>query len=305
MAMMLEQIREGEAPAELAGAYRDIRHCLRTSFVPLFFRTLAPHRGLLRAVWQQLRPNVITRAFEEEASDMRAALATSAVNLGTRLIEPVLASAGVDVDELDELREQVNLFHYTDPKTLLCLRAMRLVAEGGVVGGRHELRRSLLESIPTDAAADVPELILTSEEPGGVIGEVLHEIMRVMALPVAEVDLRAFAHWPEFIEPAWEEVGPIFQHRNMNATLIDLQERATRLVDFLPHRIDASKELLGQTPEALATVARVTSAIEGPMLRLALFVAALKVALDGPQEALDSPYPVEWEEPSVDQLEIT
>ena len=304
MATVLEQIREGAVPAELAGTYRDIRHCLRTSYVPLTFRTLAPHRGVLRATWQQLKPNVVTRAFEELSSDMRAALAKAPTDMGTRLIEPVLASNGVDVDELDEVREQINLFHYTEPKVVLCLAALAQLPNGPV-GARHQIRRSLLESIPTEAAADVPELILAPEEPGGVLGEELHEIMRTLGLPVAEIDLRAMAHWPEFFEPAWDEVGPIFQHREIASTMSGLQERARRLVEFIPHRMDATQGLLGEAPEAMASIGRATSALLEPTLRLSLFIAALKVALDGPQEALDSPYPVEWDEPAIDELEVT
>jgi hypothetical protein len=304
MATTLHQVREGEAPAELAGVYRDIRHCLRTSFVPLLFRSLAPHRGVLRTVWRVLRPNVITRAFEEATNDMRAALATSAVDLGTRLIEPVLASAGVDVDEIEEVREQVDLFHYTDPKTLLCVAILSRLAEGGRVGGQP-LRASLLESIPTDPAPDAPQLLLAPEEPGGVVGEVFDEIKHVIGLPVATDDLQALGHWPEFLEPAWDSISPMFQHKALQRTMIMLMEQSEQLVQLLPFRLDPAKELFAGTPEMMADVTHVANILRTPLLRLALFAAALKVSLDGPQEARDSPYPVEWDEPSIDQVELT
>ena len=67
----------GRGSCGLAGVYRDIRHCLRTTYVPLPFRVLAAHRGALRPLGQ-LRPNVMTRAFEEYAGDLRLSLARAA-----------------------------------------------------------------------------------------------------------------------------------------------------------------------------------------------------------------------------------
>lgn len=301
---MIELVREGEAPAEIAGLYRDIRHCLRTTYVPLPFRVLAAHRGVLRAVWEQLRPNVITRAFEESASDLRGALARASVGLGTRLIEPVLSSAGIDVDELDEVREQVDLFHYTDPKILLCLAAFHELTESSLLGG-HRLRAGLTAPIPTEPDPSLPGLLLAPEEPGGVVGEIFHAVMMLTGLPVATVDLRALAHWPDFLQVAWDELAPVLQHRGLSTAMQELHQQSSNLVQLFPHVIDLGSGLLGDTPNAAASLARVVTAVGDPSFRLAIFVSALKVALDGPQEALDTPYGLEWNESPIDELEMT
>jgi len=196
----------------------------------------------------------------------------------------------------------VDLFHYTDPKVLLCVTVLQRLAEGPV-GGRHKLRPSLLESIPTDPAPDVPQLLLAPEEPGGVVGEVFHEIMHAIGLPAATTDLQALGHWPEFLEPSWEALNPMFQHKAYARASAALHDQASRLVDLLPHKIDPS--VFAANPQVMADMARIVGTLHEPWLRLSLFVAALKVSLDGPQEGLDSPYPVEWEEPPVDQLELS
>lgn len=295
----LDQIREGAAPAELAGSYRDIRQALRLTYVPLLFRALAPHRGVLKTCWHHIRPNVTTFAFEEAADWLRARFATAAVELGTPLIEPVLASVGFDVDETDELREQVDLFHYADPKSLLCLSVMDAMVNGSALGRRpvaEELRRSL----PLGPPADVPSVLLLPEEPGGVVGELFHEIRSTLHLPASEIDLRALGHWPEFLQAAWREVGaPLFRHqhaeRSLEALVLDSQRAALSLPFPLEPVADS---------QAMVAAQRVLETLRLPLIRLALFTSALKVSLDGAQEALDSPFPVEWEATPVDQLEL-
>jgi hypothetical protein len=301
----LEQIREGAAPAEVAGLYRDIRQQLRLTFVPLLFRALAPHRGVLRACWQQLRPNVTTRAFEFLSDELRARLATAAVELGTPLIEPVLASAGLDVDELDDLREQVDLFHYADAKVLLSAGALEALVLGTAVGG-HRLRAEALRRLPEGAPADAPELMLMPEEPGGVEGELFHEINATLGLPVAEIDLRALGHWPELVEVGWREVGgPLFSHRALGAAAEHLHDEVRKAAQRLPFAISPDASPFSDHPDLIAPAARVVAALQRPLLNNALFTAALKVSLDGAQEALDSPYPVEWPEVTIDQVDVT
>jgi hypothetical protein len=304
MTPMLDQIREGEAPAAVAGIYRDIRQELRSTYVPLFFRVLAVHRGCLRAVWDQLRPNVATQAFEALSDELRARLAVAAVDLGTPLIEPVLTGSGFDVDDLDDLREQVDLFHYVDPKTLLCVGAVEGLAEGVRVGG-SPVPRELLRPIPPGAPVDVPDLALLPEEPGGVMGELLHIITHTLGLPSTEIDLRALGHWPAFVDVAWREVGsPLFRHPSLPATLDRLQSTVRHLAGQLPFPIDGTQGALAESPDALVAATRIVSTLRVPVLRLALFAASLKVALDGAQEARGSPFPVEWEQPSIDQIEV-
>ena len=59
------------------------------------------------------------RAFEEAADDLRARAARFAVDLGCPLIETQLEWAGYDLDEIDEIRGQVDIFHYLDAKLLM------------------------------------------------------------------------------------------------------------------------------------------------------------------------------------------
>jgi hypothetical protein len=295
----IEQVREGEVPAELAGLYRDVRQVLRTSYVPLLFRLLAPEPAALKAVWRFIRPAVATKAFEEAADDLRAVLARTAVELGTPLIEPVLASAGLDVDDLDDIRGQLAIFHYTDPKLLLCVELLQALLAGETVGGRP---RQSGEDEPLGGVPREELPALLPEEPDGTLGRVFHDILDTTHLPIATVDLRALGRWPSFLETAWHEVGPIFRHRALGAALEAVDREGRELLQRLPHPLALARgapDLAGRE-----LLARVVHVMGDALPRLALFASALKVALDGVQDAMDSPYPVDWGDRPVESLDV-
>src|SRR2546422_7519632 len=106
-------VDETQADRPTIEAYELITRKMRVPRVPLLFRALAGERALLPC-WQALRPAVRLRAFEEGADELRARAARAAVDLGCPLIETQLEWAGYDVDEIDQIRGQVDIFHYVD-----------------------------------------------------------------------------------------------------------------------------------------------------------------------------------------------
>jgi hypothetical protein len=97
----------------------------------------------------------------------------------------------------------------------------------------------------------------------------------------------------------------MFRHAALVATMDRLQGTVRHLAGQLPFPIDPTRGALAQAPDALVATTRIVSALRVPVLRLALFAASLKVALDGAQEALGSPFPIEWEQPPIDQVEVS
>src|SRR2546421_5449580 len=122
-------------------AYELITRKLRVARVPLLFRALAGEKALLPC-WKALRPAVRLRAFEEGADELRARAARAAVEMGCPLIETQLEWAGYDVDEIDEIRAQVNIFHYQNAKLLL-VAAVLCEALNGEAGGGEGTPRAL------------------------------------------------------------------------------------------------------------------------------------------------------------------
>lgn len=293
MVTTLTQIREGQAPAHVAGLFLDVRRCLRTSWVPLLFRVVAAQDDLLKPVWRQLRPNLLTRSLEESADDLRAHLATIAIDLGTPLIEPVLASEGLDSDAIDEVRLVADAFHYVNPKQLVCTAALVEAAAGRTVGGAHvhpALREHL---VPRQSPDDMPDVMPSPEEPDDRTSDMFRTVLRAMHLPPDTTDLRLFGRWPRFLAAAWPQLAPVFEHPALERALSRIRSEALLAAQRLPHEMTFGVD--PDTLRELTDLAPVLDSLLDAMPRLALLSSALKVSLDGVEDALGSPYPVEWE----------
>lgn len=293
MVTTLKQIREGHAPAHVAGMFLDVRRCLRTSWVPLLFRVVAAQDDLLKPVWQQLRPNLLTRALEESADDLRAHLATTAIDLGTPLIEPVLSWEGLDADAIDEVRLVADAFHYVNPKLLVCTAALVEAAAGRVVGGAR-VHPALREAFaPSQSPADMPDIMPAPEEPDDDTNAMFQTVLRALHLPPDTTDLRLFGRWPRFLAAAWPQLEPVFKHAAHERLLGRIRSEALLAAQRLPHRLTFGVD--AATRDELTALAPTLNLLLDAMPRLALLSAALKVSLDGVEDALASPYPVEWE----------
>lgn len=288
----LKQVAEKAVPASLARTYVEIRDSLRGGYVPLPMRALAAMPGVLKPLWGAIGPNVMTRAFEQGSDELRARLAQAAVSLGTPLIETVLAANGCDVDELDALRANVHRFQYVDPKVMIALEAMDALLSGEQLSGSPAAAPMLAHVPPPDALGSIE---MVSEAPGGVVGEVLASIQRELHLPSATNDLRALGSTPVFLEVAWDEIGPMFAHARPEPFLVGPRARARRIARSLPYPMQLAPGAIADA-HAHAEARRLVEHFVDAWPRLTLFVAALRVALDGPEDALLSPMEVEWPE---------
>src|SRR3954467_6694512 len=129
----LAVIDETQANRQTIEIYELVTRKMRVGRVPLFFKALAAEKALIPC-WQAIRPAIRVRAFEEAADDLRARAARTAVDLGCPLIETQLEWAGYDVDEIDEIRGQVDIFHYVNAKLLMITAVLSQALEGGVGG---------------------------------------------------------------------------------------------------------------------------------------------------------------------------
>src|SRR5919204_5463258 len=119
----LALVDETQADRQTIEIYELVTRKVRIGRVPLLFKALAAEKALVPC-WTALRPAIRVRAFEEAADDLRARAARAAVELGCPLIETQLEWAGYDVDEIDEIRGMVDVFHYIDPKLLMTVSVL-------------------------------------------------------------------------------------------------------------------------------------------------------------------------------------
>src|SRR6266481_6669694 len=157
-------VDETSADRETIEIYELVTRKVRVGRVPLLFKALAAEKAL-GPCWNALRPAIRVRAFEEAADALRARAARAAVDLGCPLIETQLEWAGYDVDEIDAIRGQVDIFHYVDAKLLMATCVLAEALQGGVGGVSRGPRGD--QRVPRGVPQDMDPIELVLEDADG------------------------------------------------------------------------------------------------------------------------------------------
>lgn len=294
----MQLIDETQADRQTIEVYELATRKVRIGRVPLLFRALAAEKALLPC-WQALRPAIRVRAFEEAADDLRARAARAAVDLGCPLIETQLEWAGHDVDEIDEIRGQVDIFHYVDAKMLMMASTLLQALNGGVGGARKGARAE--QRVPRGVPQDMDHIELVPEDASGSLAKSFRSIRTHLGLGLVPDDFRALGRWPRYLEIAWADARKRDEDPRAQAALTELGTQADEAARQLPVRVqvtDAQLTAAGANPERVRLlVERFRRAMPSLVLDLALF----KVQLDGAEMARESPFPIRWKYISADE----
>jgi Halocarboxylic acid dehydrogenase DehI len=292
----LAVIDETMADRQTIEIYELVTRKARVGRVPLLFKALAAEKAL-GPCWNALRPAIRVRAFEEAADDLRARAARAAVDLGCPLIETQLEWAGYDVDEIDQIRGQVDIFHYADPKLLMAVAVLGEALSGGVGGVSRGARGE--QRVPRGVPHDMDPIELVPEDAEGALGKVFRSIRTHLGLGIVPDDFRALGRWPKYLDLAWTDARK--RDEEGAAAVKDLGALAEDAARQLPVRVEVTAEVLrnaGADPARVrALVQRFRRALPGLVLDLALF----KVQLDGAEAARESPFPIRWKYISSDE----
>ena len=294
----LALVDETNADRQTIEIYELVTRKLRIGRVPMLFRALAAEQALLPC-WQALRPAIRVRAFEEAADDLRARAARAAVDLGCPLIETQLEWAGYDVDEIDEIRGQVDIFHYIDAKLLMAVAVLSQALQGGSGGTRKGARAE--QRVPRGVPQDMDHIELVPEDANGGLSKSFRSIRAHLGLGIVPDDFRAFGRWPRYLELAWADARKRDQDPRAQSALSELSAQADEAARQLPVGVHVTDEALraakADPDRVRAMVERFRKAAPGLTLDLALF----KVQLDGGESARMSPFPIRWKYISADE----
>lgn len=294
----LAVVDETQADRHTIEIYELVTRKMRVGRVPLLFKALAAEKALMPC-WQALRPAIRVRAFEEAADDVRARAARFAVDLGCPLIETQLEWAGYDLDEIDEIRGQVDVFHYLDAKLLMAVAVLAEALDGGVGGVSRGARGE--QRVPRGVPQDMDPIELVPEEPNGALGKVFRGIRAHLGIGIVPDDFRALGRWSKYLELAWSDARKRDDEPAARAALKELSTQAQDAARQLPVRVEVPEQALraaGADPARVrALVQRFRRALPSLVLDLALF----KVQLDGAEAARESPFPIRWKYISSDE----
>jgi hypothetical protein len=292
----LALVDETQANRQTIEIYELVTRKMRIGRVPLLFKALAAEKALIPC-WQVMRPAIRVRAFEEAADDLRARAARAAVELGCPLIETQLEWAGYDVDEIDQIRGQVDIFHYIDAKLLMATCVLQEALHGGG-GGVHRGPRGE-QRVPRGVPQDMDPIELVAEDANGALGKIFKGIRAHLGLGLVPDDFRALGRWPKYLELAWGDARK--RDEDGDAALKELGHQADEAARQLPIRAEIPDDALRAAGADPARVRAVVQRFRRALPELVLDLALFKVQLDGAESARESPFPIRWKYISSDE----
>jgi hypothetical protein len=278
--------------------FEEIRAALRTPLIPPLFRKLSQAwPAYLERAWRELKPNVLTRAFEVQADVVRAAAAREAVASGAvapGALHEALRQRALSAGVVRDICKAVGIAHYLGPKALVAAAALDLALAGQPVGGATDLlpaeREAIAPGVPSEAV-DLP-LIGDAEAPGRVL-RLWNEVVTALGLPGVTDELRVVARWPDFLEIAWAVAWPHVDRPGVGYPGALAEEGARRL----PFRLSLSAAAAGQlglAPAQVADLQRFVGDLRHRLPGLVFTFAVARLGLDeeGGAHAEASPFPI-------------
>lgn len=278
-------VTERAAEGESERIYHEIRQTLRITGVNLNFRTWAGYENFFPAMWEALRPNVETRAFENAADEVRAAAVREAVALGKL---DAAARAQLGESQAYQVRAALALYHYINPKLLVFTAAVKLALDGEQTGQAGIDAELIERGVPTKMYA----MEMIEEEPDDErLRTVFEDIKQTLSLSSINSDYRTLALWPDYLIAAWDDLKPITQQDEYRQASDRLRETARRYAQALPYAVPLSREQVEALGDDADEVARTTEKFERLLPSLILNIALFSLDWQSADALVQSPFP--------------
>lgn len=279
-------VAEYEATGEIERVYHEIRQTMRVSGINLNFRTWASFEQFFPAIWDAMRPNVETLAFEEAAAEVRNAAVQQAMGWSSLTAKE---ASHLGESQCYQVQAALALYHYINPKLLVFTSAVTMALEGEEIGGRNGANSQKIERgipakmYPMEMEADEPE--------DKRLRELFEDIKQTLDLDSINSDYRTLALWPDYLEAAWRSLKPITQQSDFRAASESLLVSSRQLAKALPCKVELSRQQVEELGEDAAKVLQTSQHFEQLLPSLILNIALLSREWQTPDALQRSPFP--------------
>jgi hypothetical protein len=224
-AALLAEVPEAGASGLVAEIYDDIRSVFGVSFVVFVYRALAVDAGRLAAVWEAVRPNLLS----DEAHRLARRLGAATLDAVEPLPDAVLASSRLD---RRLVANTLTAFHRVNTRNAIVLPAIR--------DGHDGLAPPPRAAAPPRAA--LPILPMADFE---ALPSTARELLRTMSGPITGgVEpvvipslLRYFAPDERLLGALWAALEPILTAETYARSIVAMQRRADEASRALPYSV--------------------------------------------------------------------
>jgi hypothetical protein len=249
-----------------AHLFHEIKQTLRVTGVHPALRDWP----FLSELWEAVRPNAETRAFEEAAARIRSEAVTAADQMG-RVAS--LSRAQLGESQAFQVEASLLMYHYLDAKLLLLASA----AAAGCKGEPQAARAQLIER---GAPGRMTILEVEDGRPADEdLRRVYREARKVLGVSEVPVELRTLALWPKYLISSWDRLKPMAKSGAF--------ARASR------HILDTSRALARNLPYPVqaASLRHPVLGLEAALPKIILCVALFSLDWQAPELLRRSPFP--------------
>ncbi len=259
---------------------------MRVSGVNLIFRTWASFEKFFPAMWDPMRPNVETLAFEDSADEVRNAAAQQAVEWPSF---DAKEAAQLGESQCYQVQAALALYHYINPKLLVFTSAVTMALEGEEVGvSNGDDPQKIEQGVP----ARMYPMEMEAEEPEDKrLRDLFDDIKQTLDLNSINSDYRTLALWPSYLEAAWQGLKPVTQQDDFRAASESLRDRSRQLAKALPHKVQLSLQQVEELGEDADKVLQASQRFEQLLPSLILNIALLSREWQTPDALQRSPFP--------------
>jgi hypothetical protein len=218
-------VPEHEAEGEIERVYHEIRQVMRVPGVNLNFRTWATFEKFLPAMWDAMRPNAESRAFEDAGALVRTSATERAQQLGR-----LDTAAGVALGESQvwQIMKAVDLYHYINPKLLVFTAAVRRALEGEPFEPDGSAENAV--TLAWGVSPKMYPMEMIAEEPDDErLCALFENIKQTFSLSQINSDYRTLALWPDYLEAAWQKIKPVAESEPFRTAADELRAMARSL----------------------------------------------------------------------------
>lgn len=283
-----KQVTEYEAEGEIERVFHEIKQTLRVTGINLNFRTWAGYEKFFPAMWDAVRPNAGTRAFEAAADRVRAEAVRAARQLGLLDIQ---MRAALGESQAYRLRAALDLYHYINPKLLVFTSAVKLALDGEQPErvGKASADVELIErGVP---ARMYPMEMVSTEPEEERIRKLFEDIKQTLSLSSINSDYRTLALWPDYLADGWEKLKPIVQSDEYRQASDNLRETARSLAQRLLLPVPLSRERAEELGEDADEISKTTEKFERLLPSLIINIALFSLDWKTPETLAQSPFP--------------
>lgn len=222
---------ERDAFGSLKRVYSETKEVLQVPWMGVVTMALAHYPTFYDTLWQSFRPLYESRQFTDACRQLRDQVESNIDALGPRSLVNELLAAGYSHQELNDIRELLEVFSEGNMPYLIIASQARVLMEGLPLSNVQEVTPS--QKAPEEKAA---KLILMEEHHANEqLRELYREIKTTLGLPFVNTDYRALARWPHYLERAWQDLSPNIRSQSYRTITNDLHATALNVVVELPN----------------------------------------------------------------------